>query len=60
METKIWLDFGNDMVTVQAILKKDGNQWCVMIGENIQEGVAGFGNTISSAISEFKSNFRNS
>ena len=23
----------------------DGNQWCVLAGENLQEGFAGFGNT---------------
>lgn len=21
----------------------DGNQWCALLGENIQEGIAGFG-----------------
>jgi len=37
-----------------ALLKpklfKDGNQWCVLYGENLQEGVAGFGDTANQAI----------
>jgi hypothetical protein len=36
-------------VTLFSLLKpkiyRDGNQWCVLYGENLQEGVAGFGDT---------------
>lgn len=32
---------------------KDGNQWCVRWGENIQEGICGFGNTPMEAIADF-------
>ena len=56
---KINIDFGNDGYTVEAELKKDGNLWCVMIGEDLMIGVAGFGRRIHEAISEFKVNFRN-
>jgi len=28
----------------------DGNQWCVLYGENIQDGVCGFGDTPDKAI----------
>lgn len=31
----------------------DGNQWCVLWGENLQEGVAGFGDTPYLAILAF-------
>lgn len=31
-------------------LYKDGDQWCVLYGENIQEGIAGFGSTPLKAI----------
>lgn len=31
-------------------LYRDGNQWCVLYGENIQEGIAGFGDTPNKAI----------
>ena len=32
---------------------KDGNRWCVLQGENIQEGLAGFGETIREAVADF-------
>lgn len=35
----------------------DGNQWCVLYGENLQDGVAGFGDTLMKAIYDFNSNF---
>ena len=42
-------------VFIKAGLKpyKDGNQWCVLAGNNIQEGICGFGDTIEDAICEF-------
>jgi hypothetical protein len=60
MRAKINIDFGNDGYTVEADLKKDGDKWCVMIGDNLQEGVAGFGGQIWEAIADFKGSFRNS
>ena len=30
-------------VVFKPILSKDGNMWCALFGENLQEGVAGFG-----------------
>lgn len=35
---------------------KDGNQWCVILGENIQEGIVGFGNSPFEAIVNFNNN----
>lgn len=32
---------------------KDGNQWCFLYGDNIQEGVCGFGETIFKAACAF-------
>ncbi len=32
---------------------KDGNQWCILLGENIQEGICGFGYTIIDAMMDF-------
>lgn len=29
---------------------KDGNQWCILIGNDIQEGICGFGDTINDAL----------
>lgn len=44
-----------------AILKpkiyKDGDQWCVLYGENLQEGVCGFGDTPRKAIFDFNKAF---
>lgn len=31
----------------------DGNQWCALYGENIQDGVAGFGNSPENAAMDF-------
>jgi hypothetical protein len=31
----------------------DGNQWCVLYGENLQDGVAGFGDTPADAAAAF-------
>jgi len=28
---------------------KDGNQWCFLYGKNLQDGIAGFGDTIFDA-----------
>ena len=33
---------------------RDGNQWCVLLGSNIQDGVAGFGDTPAKAIADFE------
>lgn len=34
---------GNDTFTVTV--SRDGDQWCALKGENLQEGLAGFGAT---------------
>ena len=38
---------------------RDGNQWCFLWGENLQEGVAGFGDTVRSAAEDFSMNCHN-
>jgi hypothetical protein len=35
----------------------DGNQWCALYGENLQEGVAGFGDTPDKAMRNFDLNW---
>lgn len=37
---------------------KDGNQWCYLYGDNIQEGICGFGSTIYEAAWDFYSNIK--
>jgi len=34
-------------------LSLDGNKWCALYGVDLQEGVAGFGETIEDALKEF-------
>lgn len=34
-------------------LQKDGNQWCALLGKDLQVGVAGFGDTPYQAMGEF-------
>ena len=36
----------------------DGNQWCALFGENIQEGVVGFGDSPDAAMLEFDDTWR--
>ena len=38
---------------------KDGNQYCYLYGENLQVGIAGFGNTTAEAMSDFYRAFYN-
>lgn len=35
----------------------DGNQWCALYGENIQDGVAGFGDSPDGACASFDMNW---
>ena len=37
--------------------KRDGNQWCFLYGDDLQSGVAGFGNSVRDAAIEFSRNF---
>ena len=39
-------------------LYPDGNMWCALYGENLQDGLAGFGNTPEGAMADFDYNFR--
>jgi hypothetical protein len=35
----------------------DGNAWCALYGDNLQEGVAGFGDTPHAAANDFDRNW---
>jgi hypothetical protein len=37
----------------------DGNQWCALYGENLQDGVAGFGDTPAQASVQFDTEWLN-
>lgn len=34
----------------------DGDMWCALYGDNLQEGIAGFGKTPAKALIEFEAN----
>lgn len=34
----------------------DGDMWCALYGDNLQEGIAGFGKTPAKALFEFEAN----
>ncbi len=43
--------------TYQLVPFKDGNSWCVLLGENLQKGISGFGDAPIEAILDFNRNF---
>jgi hypothetical protein len=38
-------------------ISRDGNQFCVLMGDNLMEGTAGFGDTLALAMTDFDRNF---
>ena len=56
---EIWVCYGcgqaqyivkGDGTELMVVISKDGNQMCALFGINLQEGVAGFGDTIPEAL----------
>lgn len=41
-------------VVLGLSIKRDGDQYCILWGENLQTGVAGFGKTPADAIQNFE------
>lgn len=37
-------------IEYQIDITRDGNQWCALIGRDLQDGIAGFGDTITEAL----------
>lgn len=35
----------------------DGDKWCALYGENLQDGVAGFGESLAEAMEDFDKNW---
>lgn len=44
---------GSYHVLYQPRISIDGDQWCALYGENLQDGVAGFGNSPAEAMAAF-------
>lgn len=47
-------------VLYRPSLSIDGNQWCALYGDNLQDGVAGFGNSPEDAMWDFDRNWSKS
>lgn len=45
--------FQRPCILFKPTLSKDGNMWCALFGENLQEGVTGFGPTPQAAMYAF-------
>ena len=48
---------GGEMIQFYLKVFIDGNMWCALYGDDLQSGVAGFGETISDAIKDFEANW---
>jgi len=47
------LEYKRPCVLFRPSLSVDGNQWCALYGEDLQNGVAGFGDTPDKAMLDF-------
>jgi hypothetical protein len=54
-------DIRNEAVRPSVLLRpsiqRDGNQWCALYGENLQDGTAGYGDSPAEAFADFDRNF---
>ena len=41
---------GVSNILYQVSIAKDGDSWCALIGQNLQDGISGFGETIQQAL----------
>ena len=46
-------EWGRPCVVFRPALSRDGNMWCALLGENLQVGLAGFGETPAKAMAAF-------
>lgn len=44
-------------VLMRPNLSIDGDNWCALYGDNLQDGVAGFGNSPADAMADFDKNW---
>lgn len=51
------LELQRPCVILKPKLFIDGNMWCALYGENLQEGLAGFGKSPSKALEDFDKNY---
>ena len=52
-----WTDAGHAAAAPHVLMRPrifvDGDQWCALYGEDLQDGVAGFGSSPSEAMADF-------
>ena len=53
------MEMARPSVLFNPTLSADGDMWCALLGENLQEGVAGFGKTPAEAMTAFDQAFCN-
>jgi hypothetical protein len=46
-------EYSRPSITFRPKLSRDGNRWCALYGENLIEGIAGFGDTADLAMRDF-------
>lgn len=51
-------EFDSPFVRLRPKMYPDGNQWCALYGDDLQSGVAGFGDTPREAQLDFDKNWR--
>ena len=54
----IGAEWTRSSVLYKPELSVDGNQWCALYGKNLQDGVAGFGDSPDLAMKDFDTNWR--
>ena len=52
-ETRLSHELLRPFRMMKTTVSLDGNQWCVLYGENLQDGVAGFGDSPDEASRSF-------
>jgi hypothetical protein len=48
---------GSPFAVLKPSLAPDGKRWCALLGDNIREGVVGYGETPSAAANDFDANW---
>lgn len=46
-------EYTRPSVVFRPLLRIDGNQWCALYGDNLQDGIAGFGDSPDAAMRDF-------
>lgn len=50
-------EYSRSSAVYRPAISIDGNKWCALYGANLQDGVAGFGDSPALAMSDFDANW---